>query len=184
MSDVTHILDRVRQGDSAAGDELLPLLYNELRHLAASKMARENPGQTLQPTALVHEAWLRLGADKQPAWENRSHFMGAASEAMRRILVDNARRKLRLKHGGNSERVELHESVIEAPVSDEKILEVNDALDALAAEDPQKAQIVKLRFFGGLNYDEIAVLLGVNEKTVRRHWEVAKVRLFQTIRSG
>jgi len=184
VSDVTHILDRVRQGDSAAADELLPLLYDELRRLAASKMAREAPGQTLQPTALVHEAWLRLGADQQPTWENRSHFMGAASEAMRRILVENARRKLRFKHGGGKERTELHESAIEAPIDDEKILEISDALDALAVEDPQKAQIVKLRFFAGLNHQEIAALLGVNEKTVRRHWEVAKVRLFQTIQSA
>jgi RNA polymerase sigma factor (TIGR02999 family) len=181
VPDVTYILDRVRQGDPAAADELLPLLYDELRRLAASKMARENPGQTLQPTALVHEAWLRLGGDQQPAWDSRGHFMGAASEAMRRILVENARRKLRLKRGGGNERIELHESAIEAPVDDEKLLQVNEALDRLAAEDPQKAQIVKLRFFGGLNHDEIAALLGVNEKTVRRHWEVAKVRLFQTI---
>src|SRR5262249_17534646 len=134
--------------------------------------------------ALVHEAWLRLGGDDQPAWQNRAHFLGAASEAMRRILVENARRKLRLKHGGGNEHTELHESAIEAPVEDEKILQVNEALDALATEDPQKAQIVKLRFFAGLNHDEIAALLGVNEKTVRRHWEVAKVRLFRSIRAA
>jgi RNA polymerase sigma factor (TIGR02999 family) len=184
VSDVTSILQRVRNGDSAASDELLPLIYDELRRLAAAKMARENPGQTLQATALVHEAWLRLGGDNQPDWQNRAHFLGAASEAMRRILVENARRKLRLKRGAGSERVELHESAIQAPIDDEKILQVHEALDRLAAEDKQKAEIVKLRFFAGLNHDEIAALLGVNEKTVRRHWEVAKVRLFQLIQSA
>jgi len=182
--DVTRILERAQQGDPSAAIELLPLVYNELRRLAAAKMARERPDQTLQPTALVHEAWLRLGGDAQPAWQNRAHFLGAASEAMRRILVENARSKLRLKRGGGNERIELHESAIEAPADDEKILQVNEALDALAAEDPQKAQIVKLRFFAGLNHQEIAALLGVNEKTVRRHWEVAKVRLFRNIRSA
>ena len=182
--EMTRILERAQKGDSKAAAALLPLVYAELRRLAADKMAREAPGQTLQPTALVHEAWLRLGGEDQPAWQNRAHFLGAASEAMRRILVENARRKLRLKRGGGNERVELHESAIEAPVDDEKILQVNEALDALAAEDPQKAQIVKLRFFAGLNHHEIAALLGVNEKTVRRHWEVAKVRLFQNIRSA
>jgi len=181
---VTRILERAQTGDPNAAAELLPLVYDELRRLAAAKMARERPDHTLQPTALVHEAWLRLGGDEQPAWQNRAHFLGAASEAMRRILVENARRKLRLKHGGGNERIELHESAIEAPVDDEKILQVNEALDALAAEDSQKAQIVKLRFFAGLNHDEIAALLGVNEKTVRRHWEVAKVRLFRNIRAA
>src|SRR5262245_28255218 len=144
-------------------------------------MAQEAPGQTLQPTALVHEAWVRLGGETQPDWQNRAHFLAAAAEAMRRILVENARRKLRLKRGGGQERIELHESELQAPVEDEKVLQVHEALDALAAEDPQKAEIVKLRFFVGLGHDEIAALLGVNEKTVRRHWEVAKVKLFQTI---
>lgn len=184
MSDVTRILDRVRDGDSSAAAELIPLLYDELRRLAASKMNREAPGHTLQPTALVHEAWLRLGADQQPSWQNRSHFMGAASEAMRRILVENARRKMRLKRGGGNERVDFNESAIEAPFADEKVLQINEALESLSLEDPQKAEIVKLRFFGGLNHHEIAALLGVNEKTVRRHWELAKLRLMQTIQSG
>jgi RNA polymerase sigma factor (TIGR02999 family) len=164
--------------------ELLSLLYDELRRIAAAKLSREAAGQTLQPTALVHEAWLRLGADQQPQWQNRGHFLAAAAEAMRRILVENARRKHRIKRGGGAERVELHESAIESPMDDEKVLQVNEALDALAAEDPQKAEIVKLRFFGGLGHHEIAALLGVNEKTVRRHWEVAKVRLFQKIKEG
>ena len=181
MNDFTQVLERAQGGDPRAAAELLPLVYGELRRLAAAKMAREAPGHTLQPTALVHEAWLRLGGDNQPAWQNRSHFLGAAAEAMRRILVENARRKLRLKRGGGNERVELQDSAIAAPVEDEKILQVHEALKALSAEDPQKAEIVKLRFFAGLNHEEIAALLGVNEKTVRRHWEVAKVRLFQSI---
>jgi RNA polymerase sigma factor (TIGR02999 family) len=182
MGDFTRILERAQAGDGNAAAEMLPLVYDELRRLAAAKMARESPGQTLQPTALVHEAWLRLGGDDQPNWQNRSHFLGAAAEAMRRILVENARRKLRLKRGGGNERVELHESAIEAPIEDEKVLQVHEALDTLATEDPQKAEIVKLRFFVGLGHDEIAALLGVNEKTVRRHWEVAKIKLFQRIK--
>ncbi len=184
MSDVTRILERVQHGDPRAAEELLPLVYDELRKLAAQKMAREAPGQTLQPTALVHEAWLRLGGDDQPAWENRAHFLAAAAEAMRRILVERARRKLRLKRGGGGERVELHESTIAAPAEDEKILQVHDALEVLSVEDPEKARIVKLRYFVGLSHEEIAALLGVNEKTVRRHWEVAKVRLFQSIKTA
>jgi RNA polymerase sigma factor (TIGR02999 family) len=184
MSDVTRILDRVQQGDPKVADELLPLVYEELRKLAAAKMAREAPGQTLQATALVHEAWIRLGGENQPAWQNRAHFLSAAAEAMRRILVENARRKLRLKRGGGAERVDLHESAIEAPAEDAKILQVHEALEVLSVEDPEKAQIVKLRFFVGLRHEEIAALLGVNEKTVRRHWEVAKVRLFQNIKAA
>jgi len=185
MGEVTRILNSVQPSDpKAAADQLLPVVYDELRQLAAQKMAHELPGQTLQPTALVHEAWLRLGGDGQPGWQNRAHFIAAAAEAMRRILVENARRKLRLKRGGKQERVELEESAIAAPAEDEKVLQVHEALDRLAREDPQKAEIVKLRFFVGLSHDEIAALLGVNEKTVRRHWEVAKVRLFQSITSG
>ena len=184
MSDVTRILNRVQQGDPNAAQELLPLVYDELRKLAAQKMANEPPGQTLQPTALVHEAWLRLGGDDQTAWQNRAHFLAAGAEAMRRILVENARRKLRLKRGGGQERVVMEESAIEAPAEDEKVLQVHEALEALATEDPEKAQIVKLRFFVGLSHQEIAALLGVNEKTVRRHWEVAKVRLFQSIKAA
>ena len=183
MSDLTRILHSIEQGDPNAAEKLLPLVYDELRHLAAAKIAHEAPGQTLQATALVHEAWLRLGGEDQPAWQNRAHFLAAAAEAMRRILVESARRKLRLKRGGGAERVELHESAIEAPAEDEKILQVHEALEVLSAEDPEKAGIVKLRFFVGLSVDEIAALLGVNEKTVRRHWEVAKVRLFQSIKA-
>lgn len=181
---MTLILDAIQHGDSKAADELLPLIYEELRRLAAHKMAHEAPGQTLQPTALVHEAWLRLVGDGDPGWQNRAHFFAAAAEAMRRVLIDRARRKLAFRRGGGQMRVELEESALEAPADDEKILQVHDALEVLAAEDPQKAEIVKLRFFGGLGHEEIATLLGVNEKTVRRHWEVAKVRLFQIIKAA
>jgi len=184
VSDITRILQSIDGGDAKAADELLPLVYEELRRVAAARMAQEAPGQTLQPTALVHEAWLRLGGENQPDWQNRGHFFSAASEAMRRILVESARRKLRLKRGGGQERVEWQESAIQAPAEEEKLLQVHEALNALAAEDPQKAEIVKLRFFVGLDHEEIAALLGVNEKTVRRHWEVAKLRLFQNIKAG
>jgi RNA polymerase sigma factor (TIGR02999 family) len=184
VSDLTRILHSIDQGDSNAAEKLLPLVYDELRRIAAAKIAREAPGQTLQATALVHEAWLRLGGEDQSAWQNRAHFLAAAAEAMRRILVESARRKLRLKRGGGGKRVELHESVIQAPADDEKILQVHAALEVLSVEDPEKAQIVKLRFFVGLSHEEIAALLGLNEKTVRRHWEVAKVRLFQNIKAA
>ena len=183
MSDVTRMLSALDRGDPKAAEEFLPLVYEELRRLAAAKMAHEAPGQTLQPTALVHEAWLRMGGDDQH-WQNRAHFFGAAAEAMRRILVENARRKQRLKHGGDREQVELDESAVTLPADDEKVLQVHEALETLAAEDPQKAEIVRLRFFVGLRNDEIAALLGINEKTVRRRWEVAKVRLFQSIKTG
>jgi RNA polymerase sigma factor (TIGR02999 family) len=183
LEQLTQILKAAGAGDEQAAEKLLPLVYDELRRLAAAKLAREAPGQTLQPTALVHEAWLRLGADQQPAWQNRVHFLSAAAEAMRRILVENARRKLRLKHGGDRERVELDESAIEPPAEDEKVLQVHEALETLSADDPQKAEIVKLRFFVGLSNDEIAAVLGVNEKTVRRHWELAKVQLFHSIKN-
>jgi len=159
-------------------EDLLTQVYEELRRMAAAQMARELPGQTLQPTALVHEAWMRLSGGTSP-WKSRAHFFGAAAEAMRRILVDAARRKRQLKRGSNPERVELQESRLVAPVEDDKLLQVNEVLDRLATEDPLKAEIVKLRYFVGLNYDEIAQALEVNERTVRRHWEVAKIRLME-----
>lgn len=161
-------------------DQLMPVVYDELRRLAGIRLARERPGHTLQPTALVHEAWLRLSQNENP-WRDSSHFFGAAAEAMRRILVDNARRKAQLKRGSNPERVDLPESQVIAPEGDDKVLEIHAVLDDLAAEDELKARIVKLRCFVGLSHQEIADALGLNEKTVRRNWELAKVRLYELI---
>jgi RNA polymerase sigma factor (TIGR02999 family) len=149
--------------------------------MAAGKMAGERSGHTLQATALVNEAWLRL-ADSEPSWENRRHFFGAASEAMRRILVENARRRAAEKRGGGLAATALDEELHGAASEDDKLLQVHEVLDALDAEDPLKAKIVKLRFFAGLGHDEIAALLDLNEKTVRRHWELAKVWLYRAIR--
>jgi len=160
-----------------SNEALLATLYEELRQLAAAKLAREKP-QTLQATALLHEAWLKLGGQR---FENRAHFFGAAAEAMRRILVERARRRGRLKRGGELERAEYLESQIVSPLKEDKLLLVHEVLDELAARDPFKAKIVKLRYFAGLENAEIGALLGVNEKTVRRHWQVAKIQLFQMI---
>ena len=182
MSELTVILRRMDQGDSQAADELLPLVYEELRKLAAAKMARENPGQTLQATALVHEAWLRLGGNEQPAWQNRGHFFTAAAEAMRRILIDNARRKSYLRHGGGKERVNLDGLDLAAVMDDEQLLGLNEALDQLAEHDAQKAQLVKLRFFSGLTNEQVAQLLGISEPTVKRHWAYARAWLFRTMK--
>jgi RNA polymerase sigma factor (TIGR02999 family) len=152
-----------------------------LRGIAVQKMASERPGHTLQPTALVNEAYLRLGGAESFKFENRAHFFGAAAEAMRRILVDSARRNGQLKRGGDQERVELKETQIAAPIEDEKLLQVNEALDVLAREDATKAEVVKLRYFVGLKHQDIADALGISEPTVRRHWAVARVRLYELI---
>ena len=183
MSELTRILERAQAGDATAAEELLPLVYDELRRLAAVKMANEAPGQTLQPTALVHEAWLRLGGDQQPHWQNRAHFFAAAGEAMRRILIEKARRRQRARHGGGHERVDLDEIEIAAPEDDERLLAVHEALDRLAQEDPVKAHVVKLRFFVGLSDREVAEALGVTERTVERHWAYAKVWLLRAMRA-
>lgn len=175
MAEVTHILNTSRT------EELIPLVYEELRRMAAARMAQESPGQTLQATALVHEAWMRLSSGGGAEWQNRAHFFGAAGEAMRRILVDKARRKQQLKRGGNPERVELDEAGLAVQFPDDKLLQVHEALDALAREDPLKAEVVKLRYFVGLNHEEIATALGLNEKTIRRHWQLAKIKLFDLI---
>jgi RNA polymerase sigma factor (TIGR02999 family) len=173
MSEVTRILESVEGGDPKAAADLLPLVYEELRKLAASKMAMESPGQTLQATALVHEAWIRLSGQRNQDYQNRHFFFGAAAEVMRRILVDRARRRQAARHGGGQERVDL--DAIEIPgADDERIEGVNEVLDGLAKVDPEKAEIVKLRFFVGLSFEEIAALLGINERTVRRHWTFAK----------
>ncbi len=182
VNDVTSILNSIQQGDPKAADELLPLVYEELRKLAAARMAKESSDQTLQPTALVHEAWLRLVGSDDKRWDGRGHFFAAAAEAMRRILVERARRRLRLRHGGALEQVDMEGMEIPAPVEDEKLLQVNDALGALEAENPVEAQIVKMKFFMGMKADEMAVALGVSEKTVQRHWAHAKVWLYQRIR--
>lgn len=168
-------MDRAWQGDPRAADELLPLVYEELRQLAAAKMAREMPGQTLQPTALVHEAWLRLTQGAAPEhWENRAHFFGAAAEAMRRILIDRARSKQARRHGGGLERVDLDEIEIPERSGDELLLRVSDALAALEREDAKVAELVKLRFFGGLGVEECALALGISERTARRCWRFAR----------
>jgi RNA polymerase sigma factor (TIGR02999 family) len=159
---------------------LLVLVYSELRRLAAAKMAREAPGQTLQPTALVHEAWMRLGGDGQ-RWENRAHFFGAAAEAMRRILIDRARRKLAARHGGGGEHVDLDEVEIAAPAKDDELLAVHEALDALATHDARKAELVKLRYFAGLSIDEAANVLGISIPTAKRDWAYARAWLFRKI---
>ncbi len=180
MSDVTRLLDAIGQGDAKASDQLLPLVYEELRRLAAQKMALETPGQTLQPTALVHEVWLRLAGDESRRWQDRSHFFAAASEAMRRILVDNARRKLAQRHGGGQERVDLAQ--IEPAISnDDQLLAVNEALEKLAARDKQKAELVKLRYFVGMTIEEAAQVLGISEGTAKRYWAYARAWLYEEI---
>ena len=181
MNDLTMLLGNAAKGDAQSLNQLYAQVYAELRAIAAHKMAAERDGHTLQPTALVHEAYQRLGGAEHFKFANRAHFFAAAAEAMRRILVDSARRHAQLKRGGDQERVEWHETRIAAPVEDEKLLLVNEALDTLAREDPRQAEVVKLRYFVGLTHLETAEALGVSEVTVRRHWAVAKVRLFELI---
>src|SRR5580698_4280055 len=162
MSDVTRILQSLEFGDAKVAEELLPLVYGELRKLAASKMARESPNQTLQPTALVHEAWLRLTGNENVKWEGRAHFFGAAAEAMRRILIDKARRKHALRHGGGQARVDIDELEIAAPAKEEELLDIDAALKKLAATDQPKAELVKLRYFAGLTLEECAKVLDIS----------------------
>ena len=182
MIPVTRILEAIEQGDSRAAEELLPLVYEELRRLAAQKMAQQEPGQTLQATALVHEAYLRLVGSGTRQWPGRAPFFRAAAEAMRHILVDKARRKQRIRHGGDQRRLDVNELQIPAPADDQEVLVVHQALDQLAAKDAEKAEVVKLRFFVGLNNQEAARILGITEKTVRRHWTYAKAWLSREIR--
>ncbi len=179
MNEVTQILSDLAGGDAHAAEQLLPLVYDELRKLAAARMAEEAPGNTLNATALVHEAYLRLvGPTEQPRWDNRGHFFAAAAEAMRRLLVENARRKKRLKHGGERRRIELEaaESLVQAPSED--ILALNDALTRLTAHDPIKAEVVKLRFFAGLTMSEVAKSLGISVATAERYWTYARTWLY------
>jgi RNA polymerase sigma factor (TIGR02999 family) len=184
MSDITRILNRVEQGDEQIAGELLPLVYEELRKLAVVRMANEKAGQTLQPTALVHEAWLKIAGDSKEHFANRAHFFKAAATAMQQILIDNARRKQRLKHGANLVGEELHESRIAMAVPSEELLAVNDALAALALEDPQAAEVVRMRYFVGMTVPEIAVALDLAPRTVDRHWAFARAWLKRTIRSS
>jgi RNA polymerase sigma factor (TIGR02999 family) len=182
MSDVTMMLQAIGRGESHASDELLPLVYDELRRLAAARMAQESAGHTLQPTALVHEAWLRLVGNQPQSWENRAHFFGAAAEAMRRILIERARRKSRLKRGSGQALLDIADLDLAGTLPDDKILLVDEALEQLKLEDPEKARIVMLKFFAGLTNEQAAEALNVNERTVRRQWEFAKAWLFARIR--
>src|SRR2546426_127250 len=182
MSEVTRILNAIQQGDARAADELLPLVYEELRKLAGHKMAGEAPGHTLQATALVHEAWLRLTASNQQMWENRGHFFAAAAEAMRRILVEHARRKKSLKRGGGAEREELDESALVLAAPQDELLAVHEALDTLEREDPVASELVKLRYFVGMTMAEAAAALGLAPRTAERLWTYARVWLRREIR--
>jgi RNA polymerase sigma factor (TIGR02999 family) len=184
MSDVTRILSAMDQGDPKAADELLPLVYEELRKLAAARMAQENPGHTLQPTALVHEAWLRLVGDDNVRWDGRAHFFGAAAEAMRRILIDRARRRNARRHGGDQRRMDLEGMEIAAPDDDDQLLAVNEALEKFAAQDKLKAELVKLRYFAGLTIEEAAQVLRISEPTAKRYWTFAKAWLHREIETS
>jgi RNA polymerase sigma factor (TIGR02999 family) len=182
MSEVTQILNAIEQGDPHAAEQLLPLVYEELRKLAAQRLAHEKPGQTLQATALVHEAYLRLvDTDREQPWNSRGHFFAAAAEAMRRILVENARRKRGKKHGGSVQRVNLEEALCYAQESAEELLSLHEALDKLAQEDAKKADLVKLRYFTGLSVQEAADVLGISRATADRYWGYAKVWLYCAI---
>jgi len=184
MSDVTQLLNAIDAGDPKAGDQLLPLVYEELRKLALIRMANERAGQTLQPTALVHEAWLKIAGDGKELFANRRHFFKAAAGAMQQILIDIARRKQRLKHGANLISDELHESRIAMSVPSEELLAVNDALAALVLEDPEAAEVVQMRYFVGMTVSEIADALDLAPRTVDRHWAFARAWLKRTIRSS
>jgi RNA polymerase sigma factor (TIGR02999 family) len=184
MSDITLVLESVGRGEGKATEELFPLVYAELRRLATARMAQESAGHTLQPTALVHEAWLRLVNDKDRNWQNRWHFFAAVTEVMRRILIDNARRKSRLKHGGGQQRLNIEDVEQAAATPDDQLLLVNDALEQMEKENPEYARIVALKFFSGLTNGEVAETLGISESTVERHWFNAKRWLFKKIRAS
>ena len=181
MSDVTRVIEAIQQGNSRAADELLPLVYEELRKLASAKMANEAAGNTLQPTALVHEAWLRLVGDENPKFAGRAHFFAAAAEAMRRILIDRARSKRALRHGGGQVRVDIQRLDLASPDADDQLLAINDALDKLAAQDPIEAELVKLRYFAGLTVEDAAALLEISPRTARNYWAHARTWLYHEI---
>lgn len=184
MSDVTNILLAIEQGNPAATEALLPLVYDELRRLAARKMSSEPAGHTLQPTALVHEAYLALVNAPNQSWQNRSHFFGAAAESMRRILIERARRKGRQRRGGGAPHTEFAEDAIASPEPDERLLALNEALDRFAAMEPQQAELVKLRYFVGLNIEQAAEVLGISPATAKRWWAYARAWLYHEIQSG
>ncbi|HEX9046949.1 MAG TPA: sigma-70 family RNA polymerase sigma factor [Verrucomicrobiae bacterium] len=183
MADVTQILQAAGRGEESSLNDLLPLVYDELRKIAAARMQSESAGHTLQPTALVHEAWLQLvGNAADRTWQNRAHFFGAAADAMRRILIDKARRKARLKRGGDQARVDIADVEIAESTPDEDVLRINEAVEKLEQEDPEQARIVVLKFFGGLTNEEVAENLGISVRTVYRQWVCAKARLFRWVR--
>lgn len=181
--EITLVLGRMQRGEEPAADELLRAVYQDLRRLAAARMAAESPGHTLQPTALVHEAWIRLGGDEQPAWQNRAQFFAAAAEAMRRILIDRARRRLAERRGGQLERVDIDDIDVAAPDDDARVLRINEALEKFAREEPEKAELVKLRTFVGLNHEEAAQALGIAEPTARRWWAYSRAWLLKELRT-
>jgi RNA polymerase sigma factor (TIGR02999 family) len=184
MSEVTRILTAIEQGIAKSTDELLPVVYNELRRLAAHKMSAEPAGHTLQPTALVHEAWLKLVAPPAQSWQNRAHFFGAAAEAMRRLLIARARRKGRQRRGAGAAHLDVDDLQIASPAPDDQLLALNDALDRFAALEPQQAELVKLRYFVGLKIDEAAEVLGISKATAKRWWAYARAWLFNEIQSN
>ena len=181
MSDVTRILSAIEQGNSKASEELLPFVYNELRRMAAHKMSAERPGHTLQPTALVHEAWLALVDSPNQSWQNRAHFFGAAAEAMRRILIARARSKNRQRRGSGVAHLDVDELEIASPAPEDQLLALNDALDRFAKLEPQQAELVKLRYFVGLKIEEAAEILGISKATAKRWWAYARAWLFNEI---
>jgi RNA polymerase sigma factor (TIGR02999 family) len=184
MTDVTRILNAIERGDPRAADDLLPLVYEELRLLAAQRLSQEPPGQTLQATALVHEAYIRLVEAECRNWNSRNHFFMAAAEAMRRILIENARRKRNLKHGGDRQRIDLDDASAALDESSDDLIALDDALAKLAVEDSTKAELVKLRYFAGLSIDQAAEVLGISRATAVRHWSFARAWLFQCIKRG
>jgi len=181
MSDVTRILNAIERGEAKATDELLPLVYEELRLLAAQRLSQEKPGQTLQPTALVHEAYLRLVVAEVQDWSSRGHFFAAAAEAMRRILVERARKKQRIKRGGAHQRVDIQDDALANEEQPEILLTLDEALDRLAREDPTKAELVKLRYFAGLTIPQAAKVLNISKATADRYWSYARAWLFHEI---
>ena len=184
MNKVTSILQSAAAGDAKAAEELLPLVYEELRKLAGHKLANERPGHTLQATALVHEAWLRLTGNENTQWSGRSHFMGAAAEAMRRILIENARRKQALRHGGGQRPLNIDDVQVATASTDDQVLAMHEALGKLAAHDPQKAELVKLRYFLGMTIEEAAEILGISAPTAKRWWTYSRAWLYREIHAS